>query len=387
MADIPKIRFKGFADAWEQRKLGEVVTEVKRTDENSDAPVMMITANEGFINQSERYSNNNAGQSLKKYIVLEKGELAYNHGASKVRPYGSCFALTTEEKARIPFVYHCFATNTENAEFLSITLNGKSVEWQLRRIVSSGARMDGLLNISFEEYTSIPVVLPSVAEQNQIATYFRHLDRLITLHQHKCDETKELKRYMLQKMFPQSGKKNPEIRFAGFTDDWEQRKLGDVFDFQYGEFNNNPNNGGEYPIYGANGVIGGYTKYNAESSSVIGHMGAYAGYVVWAEGKHFVTYNGTIAKPSDDSLDNKFGYYLLSNKQIYKICAGSGQPFVSYADLNGIDVVVPKDISEQITIGKYFSHLDHLITLHQRKCGALKEVKKFMLQNMFPQKG
>lgn len=202
---IPEIRFAGFTDVWKQCKLGEVVTEVKRTDENSDAPVMMIAANEGFINQSERYSNNNAGQSLKKYIVLEKGELAYNHGASKLRPYGSCFVLMTEEKARIPFVYHCFTTHIENAEFLSIILNGKSVERQLRRMVSSSARMDGLLNISFEEYTSISVVLPSVAEQNQIAAYFRNLDYLITLYQRKCDELKEAKKFMLQNMFPQKG--------------------------------------------------------------------------------------------------------------------------------------------------------------------------------------
>ena len=175
--------------SWEQRKLSEVVTEIKRTDEKSDAPVMMITAENGFINQSERYSTNNAGQSLKKYILLEKGELAYNHGASKLRPYGSCFALTTEEKARIPFVYHCFSTETENSEFLSIVLNGKAVEKQLRRIVSSGARMDGLLNISFDEYTSIPVMLPRKDEQDRIAEYFKNLDHLITLHHRKLNKT------------------------------------------------------------------------------------------------------------------------------------------------------------------------------------------------------
>ena len=184
-ADVPEIRFDGFTDAWEQRKLSEVVKEVKRTDETSDAPVMMITAENGFINQSERYSTNNAGQSLKKYILLEKGELAYNHGASKLRPFGSCFALISKEKARIPFVYHCFSSESENAEFLSLTLNGKPVERQLRRIVSSGARMDGLLNISFEEYTAIPISLPQKAEQDRIADYFCNLDHLITLHQRK----------------------------------------------------------------------------------------------------------------------------------------------------------------------------------------------------------
>lgn len=146
---------------------------------------MMITANNGFIEQSERYAFNNAGESLKKYILLKKGELAYNHGASKLRPYGSCFALTTAENARIPFVYHCFSAENQNAEFMSIELNGAEIENQLRKIVSSGARMDGLLNISFDEYTSVSVILPGTEEQDRIADFFRHLDNLITLHQRK----------------------------------------------------------------------------------------------------------------------------------------------------------------------------------------------------------
>ena len=198
---VPRFRFSGFTGDWEQRKLGEMIKEVTRTDESSEAPVMMITANDGFINQSERYSTDNAGQSLKNYILLHKGELAYNHGASKLRPYGSCFALTTEKNARIPFVYHCFSTDTENPEFLSLVLNGKMVEWQLRKIVSSGARMDGLLNISYEEYTSIPIMMPERGEQNKIANFFRGLDHLITLHQRKLEKLKIIKKSFLEKMF------------------------------------------------------------------------------------------------------------------------------------------------------------------------------------------
>ena len=197
----PAIRFTGFNDAWEQRKLGDVVKEVTRNDPTSEAPIMMITANNGFIEQSERYAFNNAGESLKKYILLEKGELAYNHGASKLRPYGSCFALTTAENARIPFVYHCFSAEEQNAEFLSIELNGSDVENQLRRIVSSGARMDGLLNISFVEYASVSVLLPKIEEQNIISDYFRHLDNLITLHQRELERLQNIKKACLEKMF------------------------------------------------------------------------------------------------------------------------------------------------------------------------------------------
>ena len=200
-SSYPEIRFKGFTDPWEQRKLGDVVKEITRNDPESEAPIMMITANNGFIEQSERYAFNNAGESLKKYILLKKGELAYNHGASKLRPYGSCFALTTAENARIPFVYHCFSAENQNAEFMSIELNGAEIENQLRKIVSSGARMDGLLNISFDEYTSVSVILPGTEEQDRIADFFRHLDNLITLHQRELEKLQNIKKSMLEKMF------------------------------------------------------------------------------------------------------------------------------------------------------------------------------------------
>ena len=190
-----------YTSSWEQRKLGDVVKEITRNDPESEAPIMMITANNGFIEQSERYAFNNAGESLKKYILLKKGELAYNHGASKLRPYGSCFALTTAENARIPFVYHCFSAENQNAEFMSIELNGAEIENQLRKIVSSGARMDGLLNISFDEYTSVSVILPGTEEQDRIADFFRHLDNLITLHQRELEKLQNIKKSMLEKMF------------------------------------------------------------------------------------------------------------------------------------------------------------------------------------------
>ena len=197
----PKLRFQGFTDDWEQRKLRDLVKEIKRNDPNSSAPIMMITANDGFINQSERYSTDNAGKSLQKYILLQRGELAYNHGASKLRPYGSCFALIDEENARIPYVYHCFSCGNENPEFLSLVLNSKAVEQQLRRLVSSGARMDGLLNISFDDYTSIPIMIPNRNEQKQIADYIHTLNGLITLHQRKLEKLKKLKKSMLEEMF------------------------------------------------------------------------------------------------------------------------------------------------------------------------------------------
>ena len=174
---------------WEQRKLGEIAKEINRIDPESSAPVMMISASSGFINQSKKYSTDNTGQSLKRYILLKQGELAYNHGASKLRPFGSCFSLMPDE-ARIPFVYHCFDVGENDSKFIEIILNQNNVQNQLRQLVSSGARMDGLLNISFEEYGTVLISLPNNIEQRRIAYYFKSLDNLIALHQ--CKQTNSL---------------------------------------------------------------------------------------------------------------------------------------------------------------------------------------------------
>ena len=199
-ADVPEVRFKGFSGTWKTICLKYIVSEVTRTDKTSNAPIMMITAANGFIDQSDRYSFDNAGQSLAKYIVLKKGELAYNHGASKLRPYGSCFALEADE-ARIPYVYHCFAVSDHNPYFVSRVLNNKEIEKQLRRLVTSGARMDGLLNISYEEYTTIKIKLPEKDEQNKIETFFKNMENLIQFSQQELDKFQSIKKALLKKMF------------------------------------------------------------------------------------------------------------------------------------------------------------------------------------------
>ena len=178
----------------------------------------------------------------------------------------------------------------------------------------------------------------------------------------------------------------PKLRFPQFTDDWEQRKLGDLFNFRYGMFNNNPSNGGQYPVYGAGGIQGGYTEYNAEDSVIIGHMGD-AGCVTWGAGKHFVTYNGTITTPKSADFDSKYGYYLLSFMDLRKLRGGSGLPFLTYNMLQEMEAMISTSPEEREAISSLLSNLDNLITLHQRKLDALKQYKKGMLQKMFPKNG
>lgn len=162
-------------------------------------------------------------------------------------------------------------------------------------------------------------------------------------------------------------------------------KLENVYNFQYGQFNINPDNGGAYPIYGANGIIGGYTEFNAEKSVIIGHMGENAGSVLWEEGKHFVTYNGTIAKPKNENeLNAKFGYYWLVNLNIRKICAGSGQPFLSYNDLNELPITFPP-LPEQKKIASVLSALDDKIALNKKMNQKLEAMAKRLYDYWFVQ--
>jgi len=376
MMGKPKIRFKGYNEDWEQRKLNEVAEFNPKSDLPESFEYVDLESVVGTEMVSHRTETKETAPSRAQRLA-QTGDVFFQ----TVRPYQRNNYLFTKPDNNYVFsTGYAHMRPKIDAEFLMCFLQTDSFV----KVVLDNCTGTSYPAINSNDLSNLEIDLPtSEDEQRRIGCFITNLDHLITLHQHKCDEMKKLKKYMLQKMFPQNGKKVPEIRFDGFTNDWEQRKLGEVFEFQYGEFNNNPDNGGEYPIYGANGIIGGYTDWNAENSSIIGHMGAYAGYVVWGEGKHFVTYNGTIARPKDNSIDSKYGYYLLDSKKIYKICAGSGQPFVSYSDLNGIDILLPKDKDEQRLLAYYFTNLDHLITLHQHKCDELQNLKKYMLQNMF----
>ena len=366
MSRVPRIRFKGFEEDWEQRKLGDIVREVTRVDENSNAPVMMITANDGFIEQSERYSTDNAGRSLKKYILLKKWELAYNHGASKIRPFGSCFALTRAANIRIPFVYHCFLALEDNPEFLEYTLNSKNVENQLRKIVSSGARMDGLLNISFQEYTSIFIRCPIRKEQDIIAILIKSLDHIITLHQRKLEKLKIIKKSMLENLFPQNGEKTPKIRFSGFTEDWEQRKLKYFADYKSSSLTvKDCKEEGKYDLYDANQVIGKTDKFVIDEDYItIIKDGAGVGRTrKLSKNTAFI---GTMGALTVNNSDLDFLYATLNRIDWNTKTFGSTIPHIYFKDY-GEKVYGEPSIEEQKKIGLYFKNIDTLITLHQSK--------------------
>ena len=148
-------------------------------------PTLTISAANGWMKQEDRFSGNIAGKEQKNYTLLHKGELSYNHGNSKLAKYGTVFSLQTYEEALVPRVYHSFKVKNGNADFIEYYFATKIPDRELRKLISSGARMDGLLNIGYDDFMGIKMMFPPTSEQSKIAEYFRNLDHLITLHQRK----------------------------------------------------------------------------------------------------------------------------------------------------------------------------------------------------------
>ncbi|WP_061601464.1 restriction endonuclease subunit S [Streptococcus gordonii] len=199
---VPEIRLDGFEGEWNKSKLKDVAHRVQGNDGRMDLPTLTISASGGWMNQIDRFSANIAGKEQKNYTLLKKGELSYNHGNSKLAKYGVVFELQAYEEALVPKVYHSFRVNQlADAKFIEIMFSTKIPDRELGKLVSSGARMDGLLNISFDDFMNIAIIIPTIDEQQAIGAYFSNLDNLIASHQEKILQLETLKKKLLQDMF------------------------------------------------------------------------------------------------------------------------------------------------------------------------------------------
>ena len=199
---VPEIRLDGFEGEWKVTKLGKVTERVKGNDGRMELPTLTISASSGWLNQIDRFSSNIAGKEQKNYTLLKNGELSYNHGNSKLAKYGVVFALESYDEALVPRVYHSFRVNEfSNAKFIEIMFATKIPDRELRKLISSGARMDGLLNINFNDFMGISITIPEISEQSAVADFFSRLDPLISSYQDKISQLKTLKKKLLQNMF------------------------------------------------------------------------------------------------------------------------------------------------------------------------------------------
>ena len=300
--------------------------------------------------------------------------------------------------------YHTFHSDEADSRFYYPYF--RSFEFIKHKLVPHVYGIRDGRSIDIEGMKCIEIPYTSLSEQREIGDYLELLDHIITLHQRKCEETKKLKKYMLQKMFPQNGQTVPEIRFAGFTDAWEQRKLDDVAEFSKGSGYSK----GDLIEVGTPIILYGrlYTKYETSISDVDTYVEAKEGSVYSKGGEVIVPASGETAEdiaraatvdksgillggdlnvvmPSKD-INSAFMAISISNgnsqRELAKKAQGKSVVHIHNEEIRNLIVPFPNKV-EQDKIVDYFTSLDHLITLHQHKCEQLQNMKKFMLQNMF----
>ncbi len=411
MMGKPKIRFKGYNEDWEQRKFSELVT-IERG--GSPRPIdKFITNDENGLNwvkigdapEQGNYITQTAEkirpEGLSKTREVHPGDLILSNSMSFGRPY----IMAIDGCIHDGWLAIRNTQKNFDLKFLC-TLLGTDGMLNQYKAMAAGSTVN---NLNKELVGGTTIAFPIMEEQIKIGEYFSNIDHLITLHQHKCDEMKKLKKYMLQKMFPQNGKKVPEIRFDGFTNDWEQRKLGKLGSLKNGMNFSKDAMGHGFPfvnlqnIFGSNvvnvnelGLADATKKQLLEYSLLEGDVlfvrssvkleGVGEAALV-PENLENTTYSGFIIRFRDEyGLNNDFKKYIFGTKkvrnQIMAQATNSANKNISQGVLENLTVEVPS-FDEQAKIGEYFSNLDHLITLHQHKCDELQNLKKYMLQNMF----
>ena len=407
---VPELRFPGFTDDWEERKLGDLATSfeyglnasaksfdgthkyIRITDIDDSSRKFnsqSLTSPDIDLSSADNYKLKNGdilfartGASVgKSYIYADSDGLVYYAG----------FLIRARIKSGVDsnFVFqHTLTSSYEN--FIRVT-----------------SQRSGQPGVNAKEYSTFEISVPSYEEQRKIGSFFKQLDDTITLHQRKIDLLKEQKKGYLQKMFPKNGAKVPELRFAGFADDWEERKLGDIaplrggFAFKSSKFRNTG-----VPIVRisnilSSGEVGGDFAYYDEQdkddkyilpdkSAVLAMSGATTGKVsILSQTDYDKVYQNQRVGyfQSVDYIDYGFISTIVRSElfmmQLESVLVSGAQPNVSSKEIDSFNFMIPILVQEQQKIGSFFQQLDETIALHQRKLDLLKEQKKGYLQKMF----
>ena len=367
----PKIRFKGYSEDWEQRKLSEIATmharigwqNLRTSEFLDDGDYMLITGTDfedGRINfstchyvEKERYDQDRNIQISDGSILITKdgtlGKVAYVQGLKKPATLNAGVFNVQIRKE-----------NNVDGKYLFQYLKAPF----LMDYVGQKATGGTIKHLNQNILVDFPVVMPKIEEQERLGAYFEQLDLLITLHQRKCEQTQKLKKYMLQKMFPQDKTNVPKIRFDGFTDAWEQRKFGEVVDVRSGRDYKHLAEG-DIPVYGTGGYMLSVDEALSDDEDAIGigRKGTIDNpYILRAP---FWTVDTLFYAVPLDKYDLNFVFDIFQNVNWKAKDESTGVPSLSKATINAVETLMP-EYAEQKKIGEYFSNLDNFITLHRR---------------------
>ena len=383
----PKIRFKGFTKDWEQRKLGEVFKEYSEKN-HTELPALTIIQGGGTVKREDSDRNLMYDESnLSNYKMVRKDDFIVH-----LRSFEGGLEKSALDGIVSP-AYHTFHSDVADSRFYYPYF--RSHEFIKHKLVPHVYGIRDGRSIDIDGMKIIEIPYTSTEEQRQIGDYLESLDHLITLHQRKCEQTKNLKKYMLQKMFPQNGAKVPEIRFNGFTHDWEQRKFSDIASRE----SVSRESSYDLPSLEYEDVIAEEGRLNKDislkenikkgivfdgSQVLYGKLRPYLHNWLNPDFSGVAVGDWWVLKPNN--ADKSFIYRLIQTQRFDDIAnqsAGSKMPRADWNLVSNTEFAIPVSQEEQEKIGEYFSSLDHLITLHQRQCDELKKMKKYMLQNMF----
>ena len=408
-SDAPAIRFKGFSDAWEQRKLEDYLTvsaEKNTGNIYGRSDVLSVSGDYGIVNQIEFQGRSFAGASVSNYGVVQTGDVVYTKSPLNSNPYG--IIKTNKGKPGIVSTLYAVYHPKENAfsDFIQVYFEQHArMNNYMHPLVNKGAKND--MKVSAENALKGPVCFPSRIEQESISAFFSVLDNLITLHQRKFEKLKNVKKSMLEKMFPKNGSSYPEIRFKGFTDPWEQRNFADVVQIERGgsprpidDYITDSQNGLNWVKIGDAPAQGHYITKTAEKIRPEGlsktrevHPGDLILSNSMSFGKPYIMgidgciHDGwLLIRDTNSTFDLTFLCHLLGTPQMldqYRSLAAGSTVNNLNKELVGNTVVTIPTIDEQRVLGQYLERLDNLITLHQRELEKLQNIKKSMLEKMF----
>jgi|BioPla2DNA2_1021312.scaffolds.fasta_scaffold04705_5 type I restriction enzyme S subunit len=387
---VPKRRFKGFTDDWEQRKFSDIAitrrgltykpSDIRENgirvlrSSNIDEDVFVIGTDDVFVDKSAI-----------NIPFAEVGDILITSANGSLRLVGKHAIIYGSDN--IPMVHGGFMliASSTSPYFLNASMGSS---WYARFINLFVAGGNGAIgNLNKKDLDDQIILVPANVEQQRIGSFFRNLDHLITLHQRKLEKAKSLKKSLLSEMFPAEGERKPKRRFPGFTGDWEQRKAKDVCSIGTGKSDTQDQVAdGAYPFYIRSDIPVRSDKYLYDCEAVItigdGNIGKVFHYV---NGK-FDLHQRCYKMADFRDIWGHYFYYFFSTKfydRAMRMTAKATVDSVRLEMISEMDILKPTQLAEQTIIAEFFSHLDHLITLHQRKLEKLQNLKKAYLNEMF----
>ena len=371
--------FKNLPSGWKVVRLGEISSRItRRNQDNRCQNVLTISAQSGLISQTDFFNKQVASKDLSSYILLKKGDFAYNKSYSAGYSFGAFKRLKFYDEGVASPLYIYFKFNDDIcSDFFEFYFDGGQANRQIKDIVQEGARNHGLLNLSIDDFFNIKLCMPPLDEQEKIAEILSTWDEAINLTINLIESKRQFKKALMQNLL------TAKICFPQFKDDWEIVKLEEISEvYQPQTISQSELTDSGFDVYGANGIIGKYSRYNHEFEQVVvACRGNTCGAVNFTKPKSWITGNAMVINLDNSTKSIKtFIYYLLSNTNFQYLISGSGQPQIT-SNIRYHKIKLP-NLKEQQKIAEVLTACDDEINLLNLKLENLKRQKQGLMQKL-----